>query len=1104
MRSDMGRKLAVALSFAAFGAIQALAVVQNVEITAANAYSYSADNPLVCDSGSRITVKHSYRADGRTMKDALIDFIQVTPAADGDPDPWVSVRLIEGGLTNDVDFSEQPYLWLGSVTHGNSYNAGNYDVLVGIYEPYGDVYRFGYDGTLLSGEVGLLVTNLVDNPVTGAPRSIVMRGKGSTCLRTITGSVYTFSGSVTVEDGAYLTAQNSSGISVSPRLIIRNGGRLVIKTTNASLPATTDVEIDGLAEFYISGGGTGPRFTINGSVCGNGTIKNLDQGGLAFFGTNNTFTGSVLMSNTVVGDVPLAVMIGDGTRFSWGGADVTGFSLPRHQLILNTTADAVFTGKLPSNGLVVKKGKGKVTLTQPIDRTAAARSNLPAFLIEGGSLVRGAAEETPLTGAMSLAGGTTFDLGGIACSSCCLPYGDGSVVNPVPGSTTRFVGAGTNVLAFAGTLEGNVRLENVGTHPWKAMGNASIDGDITLGDGFFQVDSFFTTTNKVTVEEGVRLLFLADEYRRRLSMTGLALDIWTGLASASSHELFYTNCLSTISGVAPSVRTDMSLFPNGIHSGETTGNAETDPFTQVLGGSKDRFCALFSGYFYAETDGEYSFSIRADDSGAVWMDDGLVVRCAYGNSGTEARGSVMLTRGWHPIKVMFGEETGWEVFIVKVKRPGDSAYIDIPSETLAAVIDPGTRIASLAGAGAIGLAEGGVWPIFDDVSGFTGTVVANGCTAGDVGVLPLNSAQLAQDGDKDMFNGFWTLARRSVSIATNGVRAIDFTPGEANTKGAVNSTDPIRLDRGWNVSFNYRAIRPRGAMGDGFFVGVHGASSAAWDGGTFGYYESNQRLNEATAYGLQVYIYSSFSQLVWVNNNNIYKAPGPIVTNRSLVVWSKLDETPMRVTMSYDGAEKLVVSFRQGESVLAVTNAFAGADFATKFAGGTARIGIWGSNGGNYTRTLIDQLMFTTSDGVVAEPVLGGELELRGGTVAAAPGLAESTTLAASLKVVGPATLDATSAALACTATEWSFDLDRTGAALTVLGDVTFPAAVSLDLATTEPWPDTPRLLADFSGYSGSLPTFTLSADVPKSVRLSLVNGKLYVCKASGTTIIFR
>ena len=67
---------------AAFGVAQALvAAVQKVEITSANAYAYSAENPLVCDSGSQITVKHSYRSDGRTMKEALIDFIQVTPAA---------------------------------------------------------------------------------------------------------------------------------------------------------------------------------------------------------------------------------------------------------------------------------------------------------------------------------------------------------------------------------------------------------------------------------------------------------------------------------------------------------------------------------------------------------------------------------------------------------------------------------------------------------------------------------------------------------------------------------------------------------------------------------------------------------------------------------------------------------------------------------------------------------------------------------------------------------------------------------------------------------------------------------------------------------------
>ena len=297
-RSKMRRIQAILLPFAALGVAQALlAAVQNVEITAANAYAYSADNPLVCDSGSQITVKHSYRADGRTMKEALIDFIQVAPAAAGDPDPWVSVRLIEGGLTNDVDFSEQPYLWLGSVSHGNSYSAGMYDILVGVYEPYGDVYRFGYDGYTNYGELGILVTNLVDNPVTGAPRSIVMRGKGTTCLGFVDGSVRTFTGPVTVEDGAFMTMYNFNSFATTPRVIVRNGANFIVKSNLATAPATMDVEIDGEVVFYLSGGGTLPRLTLNGSVSGNGTILLKDQGGITFAGTNNTFSGAATLAS---------------------------------------------------------------------------------------------------------------------------------------------------------------------------------------------------------------------------------------------------------------------------------------------------------------------------------------------------------------------------------------------------------------------------------------------------------------------------------------------------------------------------------------------------------------------------------------------------------------------------------------------------------------------------------------------------------------------------------------------------------------------------------------------------------------------------------------
>ena len=1043
------------------------------------------------------------------MKAALIDFIQVTPAAAGDPDPWVSIRVIEAGLTNDVDFSEQPYLWLGSVTHGNSWSSGQYDVLVGIYEPYGDVYRFGYDGLASTGEMGILVTNLVDNPVTGAARSIVMRGKGSTCLRPRTGGVFTYTGSVTVEDGAYLTTQDLGALNKASRLVIRNSGRLVVKLVNGVLAETLAVEIDGTANLHVSGGGETPNLTIKGPVSGSGTIKVTDQGGVIFAGTNNTFTGSVVVANTTVASGTLVVGIGNGANYSWNGADVTGLSLPRHQLVLNTTADATFTGKLPTNGMVVKKGAGTVTLTRPIDRSAAAAARLPAFVVEGGALVRGAAEETPMTGAMSLAMGTTFDLGGIACASFCLPYGEGSLVNPAPGSTMLLVGSSTNTMEFAGTIEGDVRLENTGLTQWKATGDAVFTGDVALGNGQFVIDSFFVSTNTVAVDEGARLLFSADEYNRLRAMTGLAVDFWTtGLSSAlaPSHQAYYSNCLDIVATRVPNIRTDMTLFGNGIHSGETSGSDATHPFAQVLGGEKNYFIALFHGYFYAETDGTYSFSIRADDNGALWVDDALVTKCAAGNSSVEVTGSKYLTRGWHPFRTMFGEETGWEVFIVKVKRPGDTGYIDFPPETLVAAIDQGTHLASLEGRGQIGLAEGGVWPAIDDMTGFTGSVLVNGSTAGDVGVLPLNSAQLSQDVDKDMFNGFWTIGMASSMIITNGARAVELTPGRANTKGAINTTDMITLGQPWSVSFNYSAVSPSSTYkGDGFFIGVHTAAASAHDGNYWGYNDNPQRISQGTAYGLQVYMYyNNYSQLVWVNNNNIYAAAGPVVTNNTLVKWNSITENPMRVTMSYDGTEKLVVSFRQGENEVAVTNALAGADFAAKYADGKARIGIWGSNGGNWARTLMEQLTFTSSGEVAAEPALGGELELRGGTVGVASGPAESLTLAATLRIAGPTTLDATESALACTATEWSFDLDRAGAALTVLGDATFPAAVSLDLQTTGEWPEVPRLLADFSGFAGSIPTFSISGEVPRSVRLFLSGGRLYVCRVSGTTIVIR
>lgn len=1086
-------------------ALAACGDVQTVTIDSSNAYAYTADNPLVCDSGSQITVKYSYREDGKTMKEALLDFIQVTPPGEGEDDPWVSLRVIEAGLTNDVDFSEQPYLWLGSVTHGNGWSAQQYDTLVGIYEPHGDVYRFGYDGTVATGEMGILVTNLVDNPVTGASRSILIRGKGCTCIRSVSGGTYTFTGSMTAEDGAYVSTINFGVLANSPRLVLRNGAWLVVKTKNSSLPETVDVEIDGTVTFYLSGGGTLPYLNIKGSVLGNGTIVTKDQGGILFAGTNNTFTGAVNMGYQNAGSVPIRFQVGDGKHFSWGGAEFTGFTLPRHQFVLNTDSNVTFSSSIPDNGNVYKMGSGAVTLTQPIDRSKAIAAKLNAFVIEEGTLVRGVQETTPMEGVMSLARGTSFDLGGIACESCYLPYGYGSVVNPENGTTVVLRGGWTNDVSFAGMVEGDVRVDNTGSRKWSVTANASM-GDVAFAGGMCSLDTFSAggVTGDVSVAMGARLELASDEYNRRGAMTGLALDFWKNVPSAASHSLFVTNCMTEITSRDPDLRTDMALFPNGVHSGETSGSDSSHPFAQALGSSQNYFAALFSGYFYAETDGEYSFSVRADDSGIVWVDNSVVVSVAEGGVGALRYGSVQLAQGWHPVRMLFCEEGGWEVFIVQVKRPGDSDYVDFPSETLKATL-PG-HMKSLAGDGEIVCAADATWPEIDDVSGFTGSVVLDANAGSVSGTLPLNAATIAQDTDAELFDGFWTVAQKSSFIGTNGVRAVELTPGEASVKGAVNSTSPITLGQPWSVSFDYSAVAPSGnSKGDGFFIGVHNAGPTAYDGGVFGYFEQTKRINQSTAYGLQAYLYPTYTQLVWVKDNNIYAAPGPIVTNKSLVVWNKIYENPIRVTMSYDGTEKLVVSFAQDGDEIAVTNSLAGADFAEKYSGGTAYIGIWGSNGGNFTRTLVENLSFS-GEASEATPVLGGALELRGGAVTARGGYSDTSTLAADLHVTGAASLAADGVTLACTSSSWSFDLDNADAVLTVGAGVTLPAAVSADLSLTGEWPVMPRLIADFSDYEGDLPTVSIAsgADVPSSVRFTWQGRKLYVLRATGTTIIIR
>jgi len=1011
------------------------------------------------------------------------------------------------GLNNDVDFTGQPYLWLSSNERGKSWESGNYNVLKGLFTPDGDVYRLGYGGKPWTGESGLLVTNLTDNPVTGVARSIVVRGTGTTCFRSISGAKITLTGSMTV-DGSDLCFATSDAFGTLSKLTLVNNGRLVVKSTTSELPQSLPVEIDGSGTMYVSGGNGTPHFTIRGDVRGSGTLNSTDSGALWFYGTNNTFSGTVnVAASTGVKDT----QIGNGTACSWAGS---GFSGSNQTLAFNTVSNVTIATAMPKDGRVVKRGSGKLTLTAALDRATAIAANQPAFEVEGGTLALGASPASPLSGLVTLARETVLDLGG--ATSCYLPSGAGTVTNGA--ATVTYTGSPTNEVVFTGRLFGAAVIANAGGGAWRAEpgvwgdeafpdGITFAQGDIVLGNG--------ATRARVTVNAGARLRFSAAEQNRLRGLSGLALDIWRGLSipSPTDHAAYLQRCVDVLTARAPDVRTDMSEFPGKVQIRAdiptTEKPAASLPFAQILGDPCNAFAALFSGWFYAAKEGTYTFRVCADDSGIVWLDDTQVVRCAHGASGSTFNGAIALTPGWHRFRTLFGEESGSEVFIVDVKRPGESAFTDFAPGELAATCDVATTLAALAGTGEIALAADGRWPGVADASGFAGTVAVNANAAGDVGTLGLNSATLLWR-PASMSDSFWYAAKTSAFVETNGARAVILAPAEPNASGALNSAARVDITGAWRFSFDYQVIQPyptasgRG-YGDGLFIGLHDVGNTGPGDTTQGREGARKRMGESTAYGLQIAMYSGgINEYCWVMTNYQHQAAGPMTTNNTFIL-SKLCEDPVHVELAYDGTAKLVATFsRRGETV-SFTNEYAGVDFTERFPSGQAYLGVWGTSGWNWNSSMLENCSFVTAAELEA-PALGGALELRGGTVDVRARGYSTCPLAANVRVTGAVMLaTAGLAALAPTAqAEWTFDLSDPSAVLTVTGEVAFPDEQAVSFGNAPPWPRLPRVVADFTGAAGYLPVFTPAAGTPSAVSVELKDRRLSVWKPGGLLLIFR
>ena len=1056
--------------------------------------------PITCANGTAIRVCVDF-ADHEGGLQQLIDRIEVAAPAEGGDEPWVSFQLMAGGLANDVDFSQQPYLWLGAPGTGDKAQP-----FKGALVPYGNEYRFGYARSAYNEARGLSFSSVLTDAPDGTPRRVLLRGNGVT---TLSGGTYT--GGIVVEGPAYLALNGPDSIGVSTNLTLRGGAYANFKNTNKTYPANLDIRNEGTNAFHSCGADKTVCTVFKGPITGWGKIRLTDQGGVRFTSASNTFTGTLELVNDHR-TYGIEIGIGDGANCSWKGDQIiqkntTGgqnpSALTNNFVQVNCNDDFTLETDLGApGGRLVKKGTGTLTLAKPFARTPR-RVDQPVIEIHGGTLRRTQPEPTAATGLVFFKNNATLDLNNVAAASLWLPYGTGNIVNPADGAMV-LEGTANAQTAFNGTLGGDVTVRVTGAEPWQVGNRTRIAGKLALAAGNIRVNQGFAV-DELDVDARACLLFNSD----RPTDVGLKMEIWCNgndkTWSGGDHAAKFATARAEMAKRKPDATGDMADFLDGtfVSGPNPSQTPEPNAFTAVLGSGPNNFITRFTGYFLAETEGTYTFQVYADDAGRITLDGtNTVVDVAAGTKDAAGEGSVWLAAGWHPIEVLFNEEGGWEYIRVTMKAPGAAASETLPLRLLSVWNGKATALPRVTGAGVLELMPGAVWPDGMGLADFTGTLVANDRTAEpDVGTVTPATASLVYAGDGSLFHDWTTKGLavcESIDVAT--------LCGKANNWGSLNTTARLPLDQPFEVAFDFSAVEPwGGAPGDGFALVLHDGT-VGYHGGTFSF-GAGARLNEKSAYGMQFYLIPEGTYFAWVRDK---QALGAVVTNAAEKAFTmdKLINSPARATLTWDGAN-LVATLEKGTARWCSTNAFAAVDLPARFPNG-AYLGIWGQNGGYYTALRIEKLSLVhggMSD-TAPKQVFNGTLGLTNGTVTAALAGSVQAELAADLAVTGAGTLAVEDGrTLVCTGATWAFDLANPEAKLTCRGALTFPTAtITVDVSAGEATPRT-RVLADLTGVADGAAqglSFRLADDLPAAWKLRYRDGLLSLTDGTGTALILR
>lgn len=125
--------------------------------------------------------------------------------------------------------------------------------------------------------------------------------------------------------------------------------------------------------------------------------------------------------------------------------------------------------------------------------------------------------------------------------------------------------------------------------------------------------------------------------------------------------------LPQLDGLEPKVRKLVTVLDESPHSRE------------------DNFVLRFSGYLAAPANGDYTFELGADDAGWLFIDDKMVVDNGAIAPFRTKTGTVALTAGAHPIRIVFGQAGGGKQLTVKWSGPGFALRAFAPEELSAKV-----------------------------------------------------------------------------------------------------------------------------------------------------------------------------------------------------------------------------------------------------------------------------------------------------------------------------------------------------------------------------------------------------------------------------------